>query len=161
MAHIHTELGQIDYAVDVFVVYENKVLLRFHDKHDLWLAPGGHIELDELPEEAAVREVKEEVGLDVELVFADQVPEGATEDEDRQTELHLPSFTNVHSISESHRHFSFVYIARATTDVIVEPEGKEKSGGCIWLTKEELLAHPEVRPNIKRYALKALEVLAS
>ncbi|MCW1887975.1 MAG: NUDIX domain-containing protein [Candidatus Moranbacteria bacterium] len=161
MAHVHTAPGQIDYAVDVFVVYENKVLLRFHDKHDLWLAPGGHIELDELPEEAAVREVLEEVGLDVELVFEDSVPEEEAKDDDRQRELHLPSFTNVHYINESHRHLSFVYIARATTDKIIEPEGEEKSGGCIWLTKEELLAHPEVRPNIKRYALRALEVLAS
>ncbi len=46
MSHIHEK---IDFTVDVFVVHENKVLLRMHDKYHLWLAPGGHIELHEDP----------------------------------------------------------------------------------------------------------------
>ena len=61
MAHIHTEPGQIDFVVNVYVVYKNKVLLRFHEKYFLWLSVGGHVELNETPEVAAVREVKEEV----------------------------------------------------------------------------------------------------
>lgn len=32
---------------------------------DLWTLPGGHVEVGELAEEAIVREVKEETGLDV------------------------------------------------------------------------------------------------
>ena len=65
MAHIHEK---IDFTADVFVVHKDKVLIRTHDKYDLWLAVGGHIELDEDPNQSAIREVKEEVGLDVELV---------------------------------------------------------------------------------------------
>src|SRR5262249_52059212 len=64
MAHIHEK---IDFTSEVFIVHDNKVLLRFHDKYDIWLSVGGHIEQDEDPNEAAVREVKEEVGLDIEL----------------------------------------------------------------------------------------------
>jgi ADP-ribose pyrophosphatase YjhB (NUDIX family) len=64
MSHIHEK---IDFTVGVFVVYKDKVLLRKHDKYNLWLCVGGHIELDEDPNEAALREVKEEVGLDVTL----------------------------------------------------------------------------------------------
>lgn len=54
MAHIHEK---IDFTVEVFVVFQNKVLLRKHDKYKIWLSVGGHIELDEDPNQAALREV--------------------------------------------------------------------------------------------------------
>ena len=44
MAHIHEK---IDYAGDVLIVNGDAVLLRMHDKYDMWLPPGGHVELDE------------------------------------------------------------------------------------------------------------------
>jgi 8-oxo-dGTP pyrophosphatase MutT (NUDIX family) len=34
----------------------------------MWLPPGGHVERGEIPDNAAVREVFEETGLNVELV---------------------------------------------------------------------------------------------
>ena len=48
--------------------WEGKILLHFHRKLGMWLPPGGHIEQGELPDNAAVREVLEETGLEVELV---------------------------------------------------------------------------------------------
>ena len=65
MPHIHKKM---DYTVEVFIVYKNKVLLRMHDKFNTWLSVGGHIELNEYPIEIAIREVKEEVGLEVEII---------------------------------------------------------------------------------------------
>jgi 8-oxo-dGTP pyrophosphatase MutT (NUDIX family) len=56
------------FTVAVFVVWEGKVLLHLHRKLGMWLPSGGHIERDELPDEAAVREVFEETGVKVELV---------------------------------------------------------------------------------------------
>ena len=56
------------FTVAVFVVWEGNVLLHFHRKLSMWLPPGGHIEQGELPDDAAVREVLEETGLEVELV---------------------------------------------------------------------------------------------
>ena len=49
MPHIHTKPGQIDYTADSFVVHvpTKRVLIRYHDKYDMWLVPGGHIELDD------------------------------------------------------------------------------------------------------------------
>ena len=64
MPHIHEK---VDFTVEVFIVHNGKVLLRKHDKYKIWLSVGGHIELDEDPNQAAIREVKEEVGLDVKL----------------------------------------------------------------------------------------------
>src|SRR3989338_3530526 len=65
MPHIH---DNIDFTVEVFVVKDGKVLLRKHDKYNKWLSIGGHVELNEDTDEAVVREVKEEVGLNINLV---------------------------------------------------------------------------------------------
>ena len=54
MPHIH---DNIDFTAEVFVVYKGRVLLRKHDKYKMWLSVGGHIEPDEDPNQAAVREV--------------------------------------------------------------------------------------------------------
>ena len=46
---------------------EGKVLLQKRGDSGKWGFPGGAIELGEKPEETAVRELKEETGLDVEV----------------------------------------------------------------------------------------------
>ncbi len=48
------------------VFWDQKVVLR-KNKYGHWLFPKGHIEEGEKPEEAAIREVAEELGLRVEL----------------------------------------------------------------------------------------------
>ncbi len=59
-----TRLGA--YAV---VVRDDHVLLALWNEPDVptWTLPGGGVDLPETPEEAAVREVREETGYDVEL----------------------------------------------------------------------------------------------
>lgn len=46
---------------------EGRVLLARHRGTGRWVAPGGMVEPDESPPEAAVREVREETGCEVEL----------------------------------------------------------------------------------------------
>lgn len=159
MPHIHTAPGHHDYTADTFVVHvtSKKVLIRYHDKHDMWLVPGGHIELNETPPEAALREIKEETGLEATLWKGNQLFEYENE---RYTELVPPIASSVHDILPGHRHVSLVYFATTETMDIVEPDGQEKSRGCLWLTKEELLAHPDIHDTIKWYGAKALEILA-
>ncbi len=124
MPHIH---DKIDFCVEVFIVHNNKVLLRKHDKYKIWLSVGGHIELDEDPTQAALREVKEEVGLEVELVPKEQVLVG----------LIPPVFLTRHKINEHHEHVVLIYFARAKTDQLVLSDS-EQSDGCKWFTLEEL-----------------------
>ena len=45
-----------------------KVLLVTHKDFNKWLQPGGHIEENETPEEAAIREVYEETGIKATLI---------------------------------------------------------------------------------------------
>ena len=58
----------LDLCVDTYVVNESSVLLRFHEKYNFWGTPGGHVDPGQDVNEAALREVQEEAGLDVELV---------------------------------------------------------------------------------------------
>ena len=159
MPHIHTNPGEIDRTADVFIVHPStkRLLLRFHDKHKMWLVPGGHIENYQTAPEAAMAEAREEVGLEVALWKGDQLFEYADE---RYQELVPPVALNIHSITPEHRHESHVYFATSATDAITEPDTHERTNQCVWMTREELMAHPDVHPTIKMYGAKALEVLA-
>jgi ADP-ribose pyrophosphatase YjhB (NUDIX family) len=155
MPHIHEK---VDFTAEVFVVYDNKVLLRKHDKYKIWLSVGGHIELDEDPNQAAVREVREEVGLNVKL-FGD-IPSFGEESRDYK-ELIPPVSVNRHRVSPTHEHVTFVFFAKSDTDKISESK-EELSGGCRWFTREELdSGRYDIKESIRHYAKMALERIGS
>jgi 8-oxo-dGTP pyrophosphatase MutT (NUDIX family) len=110
MGHIHEA---IDFTVAIFIVQDGKVLLIHHCKLNKWLPIGGHIELDEDPEQAALREAKEESGLDIELI-GERPP--TTEDGCRA--LIAPRFLDVHRINESHEHIGMIYWARPVSGTV-------------------------------------------
>ncbi len=153
MPHIHYA---VDFTVEVFIVYKNKVLLRKHDKYKVWLSVGGHIELNEEPNEAAVREVREEVGLEVQL----DATLLANRPEDDTKELIPPYYLNCNRVGEFHRHVTFVYFARAKSDKIEQTIKRERVKDCRWFTKEEIEKNTELKPNVRFYALEALKKLS-
>jgi len=104
MPHIHEK---IDFTVAIFVVHDGKILLIHHRKLDKWLPLGGHIELDEDPEQAALREAREESGLEVELL-GERPP--TTSPGTRA--LIAPRFLDIHRISDTHEHIGMIYWAR-------------------------------------------------
>src|SRR5215212_3862645 len=102
--HIH-EL--IDFTVAIFVVQDRKILLVHHRRLNKWLPLGGHIELDEDPEIAALREAREESGFEVELL-GERPP--TTEPGTRA--LIAPRFLDIHKITDTHQHIGMIYWAR-------------------------------------------------
>lgn len=153
MAHLHEK---IDFTTTVYIVFKNKVLLHKHKKLGIWLPPGGHIELDEDPNEGAMREAKEETGLDVQLV-------GEAAEYDSvygARDLIPPKFLNRHyfDTSRTHEHVDFAYFARTNTDE-VRPE--EEGGEIRWFTKEDIECNDEgIVPDVRSHALAALAELA-
>jgi 8-oxo-dGTP pyrophosphatase MutT (NUDIX family) len=151
MAHIHEK---IDFTVAIFVVHEGRVLLIHHRKLDKWLPLGGHIELDEDPEQAALREAKEESGLEVELL-GERPP--TTEPGTRA--LIAPRFLDIHRITATHEHIGMIYWAR--------PRGgdmtlaTEEHHDIRWVAAEELDAmQPPMSDAVKWYCRAALREIA-
>lgn len=56
-----------DLVVAGYIFDKNKVLLIHHKKSDLWLPVWGQIEINETPDDGLIREIKEEVGIEVEI----------------------------------------------------------------------------------------------
>jgi 8-oxo-dGTP pyrophosphatase MutT (NUDIX family) len=155
MPHIHEK---VDFTVEVFIVHKNKVLLRMHDKFKIWLSVGGHIELDEDPVEAAYREVKEEVGLDIEIA-GKAIPESIITDDFRP--LITPRFLCRHNVTPTHEHICFVYFATTNTDHISESSlDHEKGMETKWVSMEEL-KQMDLVPNVRFYAEEALKALSN
>lgn len=152
MGHIHEK---IDWTVDVYIVHKNKVLLRNHDKHNIWLGVGGHVELDEDPHTAAKRECLEEVGLEVCIQNSKNLTHYGTEFDVR--ELPTPAAMNIHRINETHEHIGIIYFATSNSDNVI-PENNHDT--WMWLTKEEVTLRDDIYPDVKEYALGALEVFS-
>src|SRR5690349_4897796 len=57
-----------DFTATTFIVHEGRTLLLLHRKLGKWFPPGGHIDPHELPDQAAIREVREETELEIELL---------------------------------------------------------------------------------------------
>ena len=149
MPHIHEK---VDFTVEVFIVHKDKVLLRKHDKYGIWLSVGGHIELDEDPVQAALREVKEEVGLDIELIDS----RGYTQAEKDFRELIPPVSMNRHRVSDTHEHVTLVYFARSTSDKVTPEKPTDQ---WKWCAVEDIDKLDGMKPNIAFSAKRALREL--
>lgn len=119
---------------------EGRLLLHHHRRLDRWLQMGGHVEADELPQLAALREGREESGLtDLELVL------------DRLFDL------DVHRIpagkgEPDHDHFDVRYLAhtRNPEAVIID---RGESHDLAWVTLNragELMPGPESHRVIRK-----------
>ena len=147
-----------------FVVHEGRVALHWHPKVGAWLPPGGHIEDNEDPVQAVLREVEEETGLVVELVpTADLLDLGCQEQVD-------PPFTivieDIHDpVNGYHQHIDMIYFCRPK-----RPLGP-LAPGWRWVPRDQIAASaplardgapPEAPPqDVRSLALHAFEVVGS
>lgn len=140
-----------DFTVAVFVVHNDHVLLHPHRKLGLWLPPGGHIEPNELPDAAAVREVEEEAGITVELVGGYGVE---LDDPAAPHQLVRPQGIQLEDISPGHQHIDLVYYAHpAGTTGDALPEVIEDMR---WLAMDDL-ATIELTDEVATWARQALQ----
>ena len=148
MAHIHEK---IDFTVVIFVVRGGKILLIHHRGLDKWLPLGGHIELDEDPEIAALREAREESGLEVELL-GERPP--TTEPGTRA--LIAPRFLDIHRITDTHNHIGMMYWARPRQGSVTL--AGDEHHDIRWCASAELDGlQPAMSNAVKWYCRKALE----
>lgn len=148
MPHLHEK---IDFTVAIFVVHDGKVLVIHHRLLGKWLPLGGHIELDEDPEQAALREAKEESGLDVELLGERPPTTGPG-----TRALIAPRFLDIHRISPTHEHIGMIYWARPKRGKITLASAEHHD--IRWCSRDELLRlQPAMSDAVRWYCLKAIE----
>lgn len=107
-----------DFTVAVFVVREGRILLHWHEKLGRWLPPGGHIEPNELPDDAARREVMEETGVAIELVGPTGIDHAHPGE---PVQLVRPEGIQVETIRPGHEHIDLIYFARPRSNPDLPP----------------------------------------
>ncbi len=139
------------FVSSTYIIFENKVLLHFHKKLKLWLPVGGHIERDELPEVAALREAFEESGLQIKL-YSD----GNLANFINGKMLVRPMQVILEDINQFHQHIDSIFYATSETDILSPEDGDSKK--FKWMTADEVkkLDAPD---NVKYCALEALKLL--
>ena len=101
------------FTVTGFVSLDGRTALHWHPRLDMWLPPGGHIEPDEDPLQAVLREVREETGLEV-----DVLPSAPAFAYAQPPQLPVPAAMAVYdiprdgSLDEAHQHIDLIYFTR-------------------------------------------------
>lgn len=144
-----------DFVVTVFIVKKDNILLVKHRELGLWLPIGGHIDGGEHPEEALEREIKEECGLEVDLI-AERHPEVEWEE---VKAMPIPMQLQVEYIDGKHEHVDFIYAAKYLSG---EPTLADKEHQEIrWFSLKEIENHKkrDIGKDVKFLAGKSVEIV--
>jgi len=92
-----------------------QILMIYHNKLQVWLPPGGHIEENELPDDAVIREIFEETGIKAEIISNKQE---LTINDDNCKGLKRPFTVLLENIEcdWSHNHIDMIYICTAINE---------------------------------------------
>lgn len=144
-----------------------RTLLLWHKRLRRWMPPGGHMEPNETPEDTALREAKEETGLDIEIVGEQQ------EDFYRNTGyegriLKKPFAFFLERIppcpernEPEHEHIDFVFRTRARNPEQALRLCTAESDHLRWFTREKIALldnSSEIYVNVQRLLLSLLPI---
>jgi 8-oxo-dGTP pyrophosphatase MutT (NUDIX family) len=93
-----------------FIVDGSRTLLHWHKRLQQWMPPGGHVEPDEDPVQAVLREIEEETGLLAEVIPGREPPPF-----EYPAQLPPPYTILVEDIpgpGEAHEHIDMIYFCR-------------------------------------------------
>lgn len=136
---------------------KSKVLMVFHKKMNKWLFPGGHLENNELPHEAVVREVQEETGVQAYVVNSGnelEIRNGI------ETQLPAP-YCILHEVipatskEPEHKHVDFIYVMKCLSDDAPLQKAEEEVSEVKWFSKNEVMIS-DTFDGVKRICRKVL-----
>jgi len=151
------------YTVTGFVSAGGRTALHWHPRLAAWLPPGGHIEPDEDPVQAVLREVIEETGLAVEIVGA--LPFAYA----HPPQLAVPAAMAVYDIPRDgslpgpHQHIDLIYFTRPLDPAPALPQDGDR---WAWVDEATLRQRPaifevlghraEIAEDVRELALAAI-----
>lgn len=113
-----------EFTVAVYIIHQEKVLLLLHSKLKKWLPPGGHIEANESPPEAARREVKEETDLEISFIRQENVwVEHWNANSFERPFMCQTEEIPAHKGEGPHQHLDFIYLAYPVGNITPKGEG--------------------------------------
>ncbi|OGJ19070.1 hypothetical protein A3K73_01975 [Candidatus Pacearchaeota archaeon RBG_13_36_9] len=139
-----------EFVSTVYIVDNGKVLLNFHQFIKKFIPVGGHIEKDELPCEAAIREAKEESGLDIELIDLGKL---------KNRNLTQNFNIQLDDIKQGHQHINLSYIGKIIGGKQLEKSDRDTE--LKWFSPEDIKNSNEILDNTKELALKAIEIMGN
>jgi 8-oxo-dGTP pyrophosphatase MutT (NUDIX family) len=146
-----------------FVVQGDRTLLHWHKRLGQWMPPGGHIERDEDPVQAVLREIREETGLVAEVIEPRPV-----------LPFHYPQqlpapytilVEDVQGPDGPHKHIDLIYFCRPVAGA---DHGQVDDPTLRWVTEAELRNNGPLRvpgrelsvrlpEDVRQLALEAIE----
>lgn len=154
------------FTATTFIVDSRKrTLLLWHKRLGRWMPPGGHVEDDELPEETALRECKEETGLDV-VIMGESQSDLFEKNPSEGRMLKKPIAMLLEEIpayplrnEPAHQHMDFLFVARPLDKSQVLTLNYDEGREMRWFTREEVKTLDEAKEifsNVKAYILQIL-----
>lgn len=140
------------FTATAFVVSQGKTLLHWHRKLGQWMPPGGHLLPDEDPATGVLREVREETGLEAELLpltpifsfsYPQQIPAPYT-----------ILVENIPEAGEPHQHIDLIYFCRPLPGQALRPPPVDDT--LVWVTEEQLQRN-EALPLVEGKAVPVAE----
>lgn len=148
------------FTATVYVVNDGATALHEHDRLGMWLPPGGHLDRDELPHEAAIREVREELGLEVTLRRnVDDIESDQARSLPQPAHMLLEDI-NRHQGTVGHQHIDFVFYGRVDSRAIDPAPGEAPATAWEWVDSEELTAADRFAPDVVEPARRAIEAVS-
>lgn len=150
------------FTATTYIVNDGATALHEHERLGIRLPPGGHIGRDELPHEAALREVREETGLEAELIAPISSITGPN-----TRGLPEPAHIMLHDInihedgSVGHQHIDHLYYAHVAERTITPDDSNEAaSESWRWYTRSEL-ATSDLQQDVIELGRSAIDAVAA
>jgi 8-oxo-dGTP pyrophosphatase MutT (NUDIX family) len=147
------------FVATVYVVCDGAVALHHHDNLDMWLPPGGHLDRDELPHEAATREVREELGFDVALLAARGDLVSETVRSIPQPDHVLLEDIDVTAEGVAHQHIDFIFYGAAPHRTIDPAPGEQPASDWAWFDHDDIAAHDDLEPDVTEIGHRAIDAV--
>lgn len=143
----------------VYVVNDGAVALHEHPKLGIRIPPGGHVDRDELPHEAGLREVREEIGLEPTLLDDTEsvgAPDGETLPRPRELVLYD---IDVVDGEVAHQHVDHVYFATVPGRDVTPRPGEAVAEAWSWYAIHDLQT-ADLDPDTVALSQRAIEAAA-